>query len=252
MAPILDRQFIEKATVTAPPLRSFLADRLQSIRERIDAACRRSRRPTTDITLVAVTKTVSAPVAAALVELGVLELGESRPQELWRKAAALPATVRWHLIGHLQRNKIERTVPLVRLIHSVDSVRLLEALDQISDVPVLLEVNASREPDKHGFAVEELPSVLPRLMALKRVRIHGLMTMAALDRDPERCRPTFAQVRELRDHLRRELGAIHPLSHLSMGMSNDFEVAIDEGATLVRIGTALWEGMPIERMKEEG
>lgn len=244
MVHVLDRQFIEKATVTAPPLRSFLADRLQHTRQRIDAACRRSGRQATEITLVAVTKTVSAPVAAALAELGMEDLGESRPQELWRKAAALPATVRWHLIGHLQRNKIERTLPLVRLIHSVDSIRLLEALDQSSNVPVLLEVNASREPAKHGFSIEELPSLLPRLLALRRVRIHGLMTMAAFEDDPERCRPTFAQVRELRDRLRRDLVALHPLSHLSMGMSNDFEVAIEEGATLVRIGTALWEGMP--------
>jgi pyridoxal phosphate enzyme (YggS family) len=185
-------------------------------------------------------------VAAGLVELGVQDLGENRPQELWRKAALMPSTLRWHLIGHLQRNKIERTLPLVQLIHSADSLRLLEALEAAgpAEVPVLLEVNASRETSKHGFAPEELPALAGRLAALTHVRIHGLMTMAAYEEDPERCRPTFVLIRELRDRLRTEMGPSHPLEHLSMGMSNDFEVAVEEGATLVRIGTALFEGLP--------
>ncbi|HZU37918.1 MAG TPA: YggS family pyridoxal phosphate-dependent enzyme, partial [Gemmataceae bacterium] len=153
---------------------------------------------------------------------------------------------RWHLIGHLQRNKIARTLPLVRLIHSVDSLRLLEALDGAASdrVLALLEVNASREASKHGFAPEELPALAPRLAALGHVHIQGLMTMAAYEEDPERSRPTFTLLRELRDRLKRELGPGHPLEHLSMGMTNDFEVAVEEGATLVRIGTALFEGLP--------
>jgi pyridoxal phosphate enzyme (YggS family) len=199
------------------------------------------------VTLVAVTKTVGAEVAAELACLGVTELGESRPQELWRKAAALPA-VHWHLIGHLQRNKVERTLPLVSLIHSVDSLRLLGALEQEAvkqkrTVDVLLEVNVSRETSKHGLAPSEIEQLAEPAATLQRLRVRGLMTMAALAEDPETCRPTFAQLRQLCDRLRERFGPPHDLRHLSMGMSNDFEVAVEEGATLVRLGTVLFEGI---------
>jgi pyridoxal phosphate enzyme (YggS family) len=148
----------------------------------------------------------------------------------------------------LQRNKIERTLPLVHLIHSCDSLRLLAALEEEAarrgqPIPVLLEVNASRESSKHGFAPEELPGLVDQLAVLRHVQIKGLMTMAAYEEAPEHCRPTFAQVRELRDRLQSKLGRSHQLEELSMGMTNDFEVAIEEGATLVRIGTALFEGL---------
>jgi pyridoxal phosphate enzyme (YggS family) len=234
---------------TATQLRAQLTSRWQAVEERIAAACRRAGRRRDEVTLVAVTKTVSSEVASLLPEmLGAFDLGENRPQELWRKAAVLPATVRWHLIGHLQRNKTERTLPLIHLLHSGDSLRLLTAVDQEAaqrqqPMAVLLEVNASREPAKHGFAPEELPGLVPQMAALRHVAIRGLMTMAALEDDPERCRPTFAAVRRLRDHLRGELGPPHDLKELSMGMTNDFEVAIEEGATLVRIGSALFEGV---------
>ena len=225
-----------------------LAERCQAVETRLEAACARVKRSRAEVTLVAVTKTVSADVAACLPGLGVHHLGESRPQELWRKAAALPSNVTWHLVGHLQRNKIERTLPLVKLIHSVDSVRLLQALEEEAakldrSVPVLLEVNASREPNKLGFAPEEVHQLIPTLAALRHVRVHGLMTMAAFADDPEQCRETFASVRRLRDELRPQLAPLHPFADLSMGMSNDFEVAIEEGATLVRLGTVLFEGL---------
>ena len=227
-------------------LKTGLQQRLAQVEERIQAACTRAGRPRGDVTLVAVTKTISAEAAALLPPLGVVDLGESRPQELWRKAPLLPATVRWHLVGHLQRNKIERTLPLVCLLHSVDSLRLLTALDQEAgkqarQVDALLEVNASRETNKHGFAPEEVPGLAPQIAALQHVHVSGLMTMAAFEDDPERCRPTFALVRQLRDRLQGQLPEAHRLEHLSMGMTNDFEVAIEEGATLVRIGTALFE-----------
>jgi pyridoxal phosphate enzyme (YggS family) len=230
-------------------IEEVLQKRLAIVEERLCAACRRSRRERKEVTLVAITKTVSSPVAAMLPILGLVHLGENRPQELWRKTAALPKEVQWHLVGHLQRNKIERTLPLVHLIHSVDSLRLLEALEQEAakrdnPVAVLLEVNASREPNKHGFVPEELPGLIPAIGALGHVHVRGLMTMAALEDNPERCRPTFATVRSLRDCLKREIGPPHNFEHLSMGMSNDFEVAVEEGATLVRIGTALFEGLP--------
>jgi PLP dependent protein len=227
-----------------------LAGRLAAVEERLHAACARAGRGRASVTLVAVTKTVPGAVAALLPGLGVRDLGENRPQELWRKAAALPA-VRWHLIGHLQRNKVERTLPLVHAIHSLDSLRLLEAVEAACaaglsphrPLPVLLEVNASREAAKHGFAPEEVPALAPALAGLKHLRVDGLMTMAAYDEDPERCRPTFAALRELRDRLKGLVGSAHPLDQFSMGMSNDFEVAVEEGATLVRLGSVLFEGL---------
>jgi pyridoxal phosphate enzyme (YggS family) len=226
-----------------------LKSRLDEVEGRIRAACQRAGRQRQDVTLVAVTKSVSAAVAALLPELGVLDLGESRPQELWHKASLLPATVRWHQIGHLQRNKIERTLPLVELIHSVDSERLLTALEQEaakkqqSSTEILLEVNASREASKTGFAPETLAALIAKLPGLRHSRVVGLMTMAAACDEPEKARPTFVELRTLRDQLREKLGPPHDLRHLSMGMTNDFEMAIEEGATLVRIGTALFEGM---------
>src|SRR5262245_34629324 len=178
-------------------VRTILADNLARVQQRIADACARAGRDRRDVTLVAVTKTVSVEVAAQLVELGIRDLGENRPQELWRKAALLPKDVRWHLIGHLQRNKIERTLPLVHRIHSVDSVRLLEALD-VSEVEVMLEFNCSAESSKQGFAPADVAALLEPLSKLQRVRIVGLMTMAALEEDPQRCRPTFVKLRQLR------------------------------------------------------
>ena len=229
-------------------LRSTLSKRLAAVEGRLRAACLRAGRSRDSVTLVAVTKTAPVEAAAVLAELGVRDLGENRPQELRRKAAALPPTVRWHLIGHLQRNKIADTLPLVRLIHSADSTRLLSALEEEAarrdrTVDVLLQVNASREASKHGFTPEEVPGLAQTLLGLRRVRVTGLMTMAAYEDDPERCRPTFVKLRELRDRLRAAVGEVHALTELSMGMTNDFEVAVEEGATLVRIGTALFEGL---------
>ena len=223
----------------------MLAKRLAAVEERLSAACRRAGRSRAEVTLIAVTKTVSAEVAALLPGLGIHDLGESRPQELWRKAGVVPM-VRWHLIGHLQRNKIERTLPLIEHLHSVDSLRLLEALEEACrqtsrTLPALLEVNASGEASKHGFTPAEVPDLAARLAELKHVRVDGLMTMAAYEDDPERTRPAFRALRELRDHL--AVAARRPLPHLSMGMSNDFEIAVEEGATMVRLGTVLFEGI---------
>jgi pyridoxal phosphate enzyme (YggS family) len=233
--------------VLDPSAREIVERRLHAVEERISEACRRAGRHREDVTLVAVTKSASAELARLLVELGVRDLGESRPQELWRKRAALPVPVHWHLVGHLQRNKIERTLP-VRLIHSVDRIPLLTALDQEGGrrgmvVDVLLEVNASREPTKIGFAPEELPGVISEIANLHSVSVRGLMTMAAPSDEPQSARPTFALLRELQDELRGNLPSVHPLDQLSMGMSEDFEVAIEEGATLVRLGTILVEGL---------
>ena len=225
-----------------------LRQRLAEVEDRIAAACRRAGRKRAGVTLVAVTKTVSADVAGLLPQLGVWDLGESRPQELWKKEKTFIPAVRWHLVGHLQRNKIARTLPLVYMIHSVDSLRLLlflenEAMKQERRIPVLLEVNASREPQKNGFAPEELSDLPAKVEAMQFVQIQGLMTMAALNPDPEASRRTFAELRDLRDRLKNQFPKPHDLERLSMGMSNDFEVAIEEGATLVRLGTVLFEGI---------
>jgi pyridoxal phosphate enzyme (YggS family) len=231
--------------MTDDELRTVLGDRIAAVRSRIAEACHRAGRDMGAVTLVGVTKTVSPRVAAIAFELGLHELGESKPQELWKKAAAMPAA-KWHFVGHLQRNKIDRTVPLVRLVHSADSLRLLEALDafgrkQNMPVAVLAEVNCGREASKGGFAPEELPALFEKLASLPGISVQGLMTMAPFFYDPRQCRPVFTELRELRDRLSASTGL--PLPHLSMGMSNDFEVAIEEGATLVRIGTTLFENL---------
>ncbi len=173
-----------------------------------------------------------------LPAFGLFDLGESRPQELWRKSREMSdLSIRWHLIGHLQRNKIKPTVNFTTLIHAVDSIRLLEELTkQKEPVDVLLEVNASREPNKHGFAPDQVSAVTSSLCQFANVRVIGLMTMAAYSDNPEDARAAFREVRLLAEQAK--------LSQLSMGMSNDFEVAIEEGATLIRLGTILFEGLP--------
>ena len=223
-------------------LESQLSGRLAEIRERIATACGRAGRDPATVRLVAITKYVSPEVAAALHRAGQLELGESRPQELWRKADALPKSIQWHLVGHLQRNKVERTLPLTTLIHSVDSIRLLEAINAAAKqtAPVLLEVNMSREQAKHGFSPGEVEHVGDRLRDLPNVEVRGFMTMAALA-ESEAARTTFRELRQLRDTLAQRWQ--RPLAELSMGMSNDFEVAIEEGATIVRLGSVLFEGI---------
>jgi pyridoxal phosphate enzyme (YggS family) len=237
--------------MTLIEIRTILAERLQALEQRIQSACVRAGRARNDVTLVAVTKYVGPEVAALLPELGALDLGESRPQELWRKAAALPKEVRWHLVGHLQTNKIEKTFPLVDAIHSADSVRLLAALERevkragdLGFPTVLLEVNMSGEEAKHGFSPGELPALLPQLKSIGFLSVNGLMTMAALTDDPESARPAFRGLRQLRDRLQESWGEPNALTHLSMGMTHDFEIAIEEGATLIRVGSALFVGLP--------
>ena len=227
----------------------------QAIEARVAAACERAGRPRASVTIVAVSKYVDAAVAGWLVRAsGILDLGENRPQELIRKARALHADpqtagVRLHQIGHLQRNKVRDLLPHVALIHSVDSVRLLATLAQEvtrlarpARLPILLEVNTSGEASKQGFAPDELPALADTLAQYTpTLDVQGLMTMAALGADAATCRRSFAQLRQLRDELIGRLG--HSLPHLSMGMSGDFEEAIAEGATLVRIGSSLFAGV---------
>lgn len=229
---------------------AWFRDHLAGIRARIAAAAQRSGRTAGDITLVAVTKYVDVEVTRQLIAAGCRTLGEARPQELWHKAEALAdEAIQWHLIGHLQRNKVERTLPLVRLIHSGDSLRLLEAIDTgakragLAPVPVLIEVNVSGDAAKHGFRPEELDSIGATLAGLSHLAIGGLMCMAGREGDLDSARRDFANLRLLRDQLRAVWPDCVRLDALSMGMSADFEAAIEEGATLVRLGSLLFEGL---------
>jgi pyridoxal phosphate enzyme (YggS family) len=224
-----------------------IAANLANIRERIAAAAKRSGRSADAVTLVAVTKYVDAATAGQLLQAGCSDLGEARPQELWSKAAAIAdSDIRWHLVGHLQTNKVRRTLPLVALIHSVDSVKLLEVINSEAGalehrIPVLLEVNVSGDTAKHGFQPTDVAKVLDRISTWPQVQMRGLMCMAALDGGLDVARRNFATLRDLRDKLATHCPPTLSLTELSMGMSGDFEVAIEEGATIVRVGSALFD-----------
>ena len=226
-----------------------IAENVACVRRRMAEAAARSGRHADDVTLVAVTKYIDDPLVRAVVQSGCDVLGESRPQALREKAARLAdLTVRWHLIGHLQRNKVRRTLPLVTLIHSADSPELIADIDRIAggqlrQSRVLLEVNVSGEPAKHGFAPEAIEGLLPQLAGYRHVRVGGLMCMAGLEGGPDRARRDFAALRTLAERLRPVCPEGVVLEDLSMGMSGDYEAAIEEGATLVRVGSALFEGL---------
>ncbi len=232
---------------TPDTIRETIAANLRSIRDRMAAAARRSGREPSAVTLVAVTKYAQPEWVTALHSLGVLDFGESRPQQLVERAVQFPTDIRWHLIGHLQRNKIRKTLPRVRLTHSVDSIKLLEAIDRIAKEErlrpkLLLEVNISAEASKQGFAPDELRQAWPDVAANTHVDVVGLLTMAPLVDQAETARPVFAALRELAVELNHS-SPEPQLTELSMGMSGDFEVAIEEGATLVRIGSRLFDGL---------
>jgi pyridoxal phosphate enzyme (YggS family) len=227
---------------------SRLIENLQHVRECVAAACLRAGRVPDDVTLVAVTKYAELDWVRELVHLGLTDLGEARPQQLISRAQQLPESIRWHLIGHLQRNKVDDVLPIASLIHSVDSVRLFEQMVKSSQklgrpARVLLEVNVSGEPTKDGFDLNSLLAAWPQIQKCESVDIAGLMTMAPLGENVEIARPVFRQLRELRDRLRAESDGRRSLNELSMGMSGDFEIGIEEGATIVRIGSSLFEGL---------
>lgn len=230
-----------------------MSDRLQQnlreIQQRVAAAAERGGRDASDVRLVAVTKYVEPEVARQLAELGCLDLGESRPQELWRKFEAVEVPdVRWHMIGHLQRNKANRTLPMVWLFQACDSLRLLSELQRLSEstgqrTPVLLEVNISGDAAKHGFAPEEMEAVLDEVSHFGNLEVRGLMAMAGLAGGSDSARADFARLATLRERLMRNCPPSVSLKELSMGMSRDFELAIEEGATIVRVGSAFFEGI---------
>jgi len=210
---------------------------IREVQRRIARACERSHRLPEEITLVAVTKGVGAQAIRTAFDCGIRNFGENRVQEAEDKIAQLSdlkPDVTWHMVGHLQSNKARRAVDLFDIIHSIDSVRLAEVLNRRVEkpLPVLLEVNVSGEATKGGFSVGEIALAVNEIRQMPNLQVMGLMTVAPFVADPEEVRPVFRKLRELRDSL--------GLEHLSMGMTDDFEVAIEEGATMLRIGRAIF------------
>lgn len=219
-----------------------------TVSDRIQAAASRTGRLNNEIQVIAVTKYVDATISRWLVELGCSRLAESRPQVLWEKAAALSdLQVDWHLIGHLQRNKAKRTLPLVSTVHSLDSMRILEQIQQDTverpkPLRLLLEINVSGEPEKTGMLASEGENLLDLWQSksheFPNLSIVGLMGMGSMQGGTEQARRDFSELRNLREVWKERYGM--PLEELSMGMSQDFETAIEEGATMVRIGSILF------------
>ncbi len=221
---------------------------LATVRAQIEQAALAAGRDVNEIRLVAVTKTVPLDRIAAAYQLGLRDFGENRVQEGMEKiagSAALGLTLaRWHLVGHLQANKVKTAVAIFDIIHSIDSVHLAEAVSRRAvaagrTVPVLLEVNVAGEASKFGFSPGELPAALEQISKMPGLQLEGLMTVAPLAPDPEEIRPVFRRLRELRDELRQSYNLSH-FRHLSMGMTDDYQVAIQEGATMVRLGRAIF------------
>jgi len=220
-----------------------VSQNLERVREQIAHAAAKAGRIVEDVQLVAITKTHPAEKAREAIEAGQTLFGESRVQEARAKIPELPSNLRWHFVGHLQKNKIRHALPLFEMIHSVHSLSLAQDINRVANEEglhprVLLEVNMAGEGSKFGFSSERLRDEMEELLALPRLSILGLMTIPPLAEEAEESRKYFVQLRELRDRLQTEFRV--DLAQLSMGMTQDFPVAIEEGATLVRVGTAIF------------
>jgi pyridoxal phosphate enzyme (YggS family) len=229
-----------------------LAENLAAIRSRIAAACERAGRDPSSVTLMAVTKGMPPEMVREAADLGLVLFGENKVQEARVKIPLCPGRLRWHLIGHLQSNKCRDAVHFFEMLHGVDSLALAQEINKWADkqaktMPVLLEVNLAGESTKFGYRRDDVLADLAAMNGLPKLEIHGLMTIAPWSPDPGRARPIFRQLRELKEQCEQQLGASLP--HLSMGMSGDFEAAIEEGATMVRVGTSLFGPRP--RLKKE-
>jgi len=220
-----------------------IAENLDRVRERIAHAAAKSGRSTNDVELVVITKTHPVEKVREAIDAGQTLFGESRVQEARAKIPELPSNVRWHFVGHLQKNKVRHALPLFEMIHSVDSLALAQDMNRIAQEEglhprLLLEVNVAGEWSKFGFAPDKLREQMEALLALPRLSILGLMTIPPLAEEAEASREYFVQLREVRDHLQTEFRV--DLALLSMGMTQDFPIAVEEGATLVRVGTAIF------------
>ena len=224
-----------------------LRENIEAIQQRIADACARAHRDVDSVTLLAVSKGMPPEFIAEAAQLGQVFFGENKVQEAKAKIPLSSVRCRWHMIGHLQSNKCRDAVQLFEMVESVDSVALAEELNKWAEklskrLPVLLEVNVAGEGTKFGLKPEQVVDACVAVNALPRLEVHGLMTIAPWTPEPEKVRPVFRRLRELKDACEQKLGA--PLPHLSMGMSGDFEIATEEGATIVRVGTALFGPRP--------
>lgn len=231
-----------------------IAENIRAIQSRIDAAGARVSRDPASVTLLAVSKGQPPEAIRAAADAGLTLFGESKVQEAKVKISLCPSRLRWQMIGHLQSNKCRDAVHFFQMIQSVDSFSLAQEIDKWSrasakTMPILLEVNVAGEASKFGFPPERLLAELKQINALERIEIHGLMTIAPWTTEVEKVRPFFRRLRELKSECEQILGA--PLPQLSMGMSGDFEVAIEEGSTLVRVGTALFGARQASRKSAE-
>lgn len=223
----------------------MLEENLKKVEANIQAACERCGRSREEITLIAVSKTKPVSMLKEIYDCGVRDFGENKVQELTDKYDQLPEDIRWHMIGHLQRNKIKYIVGKTELIHSVDSLRLAEAIEAESSkkgciTDVLLEVNVAQEESKFGFAPEELLKEIEHFADFPHIRVRGLMTIAPYVENPEENRIYFAKLKQLSVDITAKKVNNVTMSIFSMGMTNDYEVAIEEGATIVRVGTGIF------------
>lgn len=219
-----------------------IAENLNKVQQRVAAACARAGRDVSSVTLVTVSKGHPSDVVRAAADLGLSLFGENRVQEAKIKIGQCPNRLQWHLIGHLQSNKCRDAVHFFSMIQSVDSLALAQELNKWAEksaktMPVLLEINVAGESSKFGFPPASLLAELKEINALPKIEVHGLMTVAPWTPEPEKVRPVFRQLAQLKKQCEEILGA--PLPHLSMGMSGDFEVAVEEGATMIRVGSAI-------------
>lgn len=224
---------------------SFIIENLAEIEKKIEAACRRAKRSRSDVTLIAVSKTKPADMIKTAYHQGIREFGENRVQELTAKFDELPKDIKWHLIGHLQRNKVKYIVDKAALIHSVDSLRLAEEISHEAQkkqvcANILVQVNVAEEETKFGFSLEEAEKTIPQLAKLPHIHVCGLMTIAPFVDNPEDNRIHFANLKKLSVDIREKNVDNIDMSILSMGMTGDYEVAIEEGATHVRVGTGIF------------
>jgi PLP dependent protein len=224
----------------------MIRENLQKIQKTIETACRKSGRDPSEVTLIAVSKTFGADRIREALDAGIADIGESYVQEMSTKREELSdRDIRWHFIGPLQRNKVKYIIDFIHLIHSVESLKVCQEIEKRAarigrEIEVLLEVNTSGEPQKHGVSPDDTLALFREISVFDHVHIRGLMTMAPFVDDPENARPSFALLRELKSRLLDDGVPAIQVRHLSMGMSSDYEVAIEEGATLVRIGSSIF------------
>ena len=222
-----------------------LSDNLSEVQKRIERAARRAGRNPDEIKLIAVSKTKPVEMIREIYAAGIRDFGENKVQEITAKSPVLPEDINWHMIGHLQRNKVKQVIDKACLIHSVDSMRLAHQISEDAvkkgiTVPILLEVNIAGEESKYGFTAEETSQILPDIAALPGITVKGLMTSAPFVENPEENRQYFRLMKQLCVDLKAQNIDNTDMDYLSMGMTNDFEVAVEEGATHVRVGTAIF------------